>query len=251
MVSGGSVLIYFAYLSRKCNHNTMKKCILHILLLAAICAVCSRCNHLRDEDNPADECYYDGSVEGLKQWYYYKVGTYWIYEDVNSGLRDTLTVIENDESPEGAVIASCEFKAYSTFYDGYILVYFDDSYTIHCLNHRACNCRKIQWGYYDLLPGVTGGGWYFLYPHIPNNYNNVNGAVSILQSYNQEVIVQDSLYRNVVIYNAENSFIEGPQVGGDSGTQVYFSIAKNHFIIRKQVPEYNQDWQLIEHTIVQ
>jgi hypothetical protein len=229
----------------------MKKLSFHILVLIGLCLLFSRCERCKDDDDQEEVCNYDGSVEGLKEWYYYKVGTYWIYEDVNSGIKDTLTVLENEESPSGATYASCKFKAYSTFLDGYILVYFNDSYTIHCLNHNSCDCRKIQWGYYDLNPGVTGGDWYFLYPHIPHNYNNVGFGVSMLQSYNQEMTVQDVSYRDVVIYDAENSFIEGPQNDDYSGTQVYFSIAKNHFIIRKQVPEYNQDWQLIEHVIVQ
>jgi len=229
----------------------MKKFIYHILVLTAICAVCSRCKHLNDDENPDEECHYDGSVEGLKDWYYYKVGTYWIYEDVNSGIKDTLTVFENEESSSGATYASCIFRAFSTYYNGSINVFFNDSYTIHCLNHNSCDCRKVQWGFNSTATGITGGGWYFLYPHIPQNYNNVNGAVSMLQSYNQEMVIQNDIYQEVVIYDAENSFIEGPQNGGDSGTQVYFSIAKHHFIIRKQVPEYNQDWQLIEHVIVQ
>jgi hypothetical protein len=230
----------------------MKKFILHIVLMLIICVVCSRCKHFGDDDNPAEECYYDGSVEGLKEWYYYKVGTYWIYEDVNSGMRDTLTVTFNEESPEGANFASCKFKSFSTYYNGYINVFFNDSYTIHCLNHRLCECRKIQWGFNSTATGVTGGGWYFLYPHIPNNYNNIAGTgTSTLQSNHQQMTVQDSLFIQVVVYDVTNSFIEGPQTGWQPGTQVYFSIAKNHFIIRKQVPEYDQDWQLIEHVIIQ
>jgi hypothetical protein len=230
----------------------MKKFILLVFLLLLMVAVCSRCKHLRDQDDPSNDCYYDGSVEGLKEWYYYKVGTYWIYEDVNSGIRDTLTVLTNAESPQGVDYASCEFKAFSTYYNGFINVYFNDSYTIHCLNHQSCDCRKIRWGFNSTATGVSGGGWYFLYPHIPNNYNNIAGTgTTTLQSFNQEMVVQDSLYRQVVIYDVTNSFIEGPQNGWQSGTQVYFTIAKNHFIIRKQVPEYNQDWQLIEHVIIQ
>lgn len=224
----------------------------HFLVSIALCLLFSRCDRSRDDDGQEEVCNYDGSVEGLKEWYYYKVGTYWIYEDINSGIKDTLTVFENEESSSGATYASCMFRAFSTYYNGSINVYFNDSYTIHCLNHNSCDCRKVQWGFNSTATGITGGDWYFLYPHIPNNYSYIDGGGSTtLQSYNQEMVVQDSLYRQVVVYDVTNSFIEGPQSGWQSGTKVYFSIAKNHFIIRKQVPEYNQDWQLIEHVIVQ
>jgi hypothetical protein len=198
----------------------MKKFIVHILLLMALCVVCSRCKHLRDENHKELECTYNGSFEGLKEWYYYKVGTYWIYEDINSGVRDTLTVFENESSEDNVTNRTCIFRAYSTFYDGSINVYFDDSYTIHCLNYKVCDCKKIRWGFNSTTTGITGGGWYFLYPHILNNYNNVNGAVSKLSAIYPELTVQDITYLDVVVYNAENSFIEGSQDGGDSGTQV-------------------------------
>ena len=53
----------------------------------------SRCKH----EPPEQTCQYDSSLEEMKKWYFFKTGSYWIYEEVNSGARDTVTVYFHEE----------------------------------------------------------------------------------------------------------------------------------------------------------
>lgn len=66
----------------------MMKFLLHLLFLSLLCVGLSRCKH----EPPEQPCQYDSSLEEMKKWYFFKTGSYWIYEEVNSGARDTVTV---------------------------------------------------------------------------------------------------------------------------------------------------------------
>jgi hypothetical protein len=43
----------------------------------------------------SNNCAYDCSLEEMKNYYFFKTGTWWVYEEVDTGVLDTLQVYED------------------------------------------------------------------------------------------------------------------------------------------------------------
>ena len=94
----------------------MKPFIVHLLTLLAICFILSCCKH-EPPTEPAEECQYDNNIGEMKRWYYFKVGTWWVYQEETTGALDTITVYYNVDGFDSG-IDYFEWYGHST-YDGY------------------------------------------------------------------------------------------------------------------------------------
>ena len=221
----------------------MKKFLLHIFFLALLCIALSNCRH--DPDPEPEFCEYDSSVEEMKKWYYFKTGTWWVYEEATSGELDTVTVYNNeDNSPY-----SFEVYMHHSF-DGYnVEYYFTSGHSIHCLTRRSCLCHKVLRSRF--MPGdFAGESNIFLYPLIEGNYNNLTnltgtqGATTTLLDVWSGFELNGIPYTLTVLWDVT---IDSSQ--DDAHTQ--YILGKNSGILQRKIIDQNEVWSLIESNIIQ
>ncbi|MFM9986415.1 MAG: hypothetical protein ACKVOK_14340 [Flavobacteriales bacterium] len=225
----------------------MKQFIIHLLFLVVLCLVLSTCKHEPEPDPPAI-CQYDSSIEEMKKWYYFKTGTWWVYEEQTTGELDTVTVYF-DQSSGGGQVGSFEWEAYSSF-DGYNYYYFfTSSNTIYCLNQPECDCHKVNRA--KGMPGeFVGDSDLFLWPIIEGNYNNIYSNISgQITSGTTTVTSIDGLF--VVGLDTINNVAEWTVTTDDmhEGFSSKYYFAKDIGIVQFEHQNDNSIWKLIEYQI--
>lgn len=200
----------------------------------------STCKKDREEDCPCD---YEQGFQQVKDWMYFETGSYWIYEEENSGAIDTITVYEHwqGQDPEGnnAFISNT-----ISSHDGYLYLYdYNSSFTIHCLNTPSCQCEKVERS--KGRPGeFVGSEKNFFFPAIPGNYSAAGSDVSLVEEVMENhPVLGDSIFFSSVFY-IEDDLSEAHE-------QTRFIIAKNVGIIRKEIVGLELIWNLIEYDIIQ
>jgi hypothetical protein len=217
------------------------------LSLLAIALV--TCRKPDPDPEPPAVCQYDSSVEEMKKWYYFKTGTWWVYQEQTTGALDTITVYYDWEgfNPSGTQ----GFETWCTSsYDGYNQYYsFNDSYSIHCLTSEECLCHKVERA--RGRPGeFVGAGWLFLYPLIEGNFSYQISSDGTQYGQTISTQVLDSLvfngkqYGSVVIWDVDLD-------GSEGDVPAIYSIAQNVGIIRYEYPESNETWVMLECNIIQ
>jgi hypothetical protein len=148
--------------------------ILLVAFLSLLALALVTCRKPDPDPEPPAVCQYDSSVEEMKKWYYFKTGTWWVYQEQTTGALDTITVYYDWEGFNTSGTEGFETWCTSS-YDGFnYKYYFNSSYSIHCLTAPACNCHKV--GRAKTMPGnFVGEGWLFLYPLIEGNYTYLVG----------------------------------------------------------------------------
>ena len=226
----------------------MKQFFLHILCLTALCLVLSNCKHEQPTE-PAAACQYDSSVEEMKKWYYFKIGTWWIYQEETTGALDTVTVYHNWDGINTGGFEGFEWTATSTF-DNYDQFYwFNTSYSIHCLSRKECNCHKLSRGR-GQAGDYVGEGWLFLYPIIEGNFSYLissNGSFGGQTTLNT---LTDSIQHNGITYYNVAAWHVYPD-GSEGDIASDYLIARNVGVIRHEVPSQNKIWNLISYQIQQ
>jgi hypothetical protein len=221
----------------------MIKFLLHLLFLSLLCVGLSTCKH----EPPKDICEYDASLEEMKKWYFFKTGSYWIYEEVNSGARDTVTVYFDEEGISPGGFDYWTMNTYSSYYDYDFNYRFNDSYTVNCLSSRNCQCKKVNRS--KVRPGdFVGDENLFLYPIILGNYNylGTGGSSTVIEVFDT-ISIGEMEFQNVNCWFADNCLTENINpINWDDGVPAKFYFAQEVGIVRKEVLEYIQDWQLVE-----
>jgi hypothetical protein len=229
----------------------MRPFLLHILLLLALCFALSNCKHEPQPEEPK-VCQYDSSVEEMKKWYYFKTGTWWVYQEQTTGDLDTITVYYDWEGTNSSGTVGFEWTATSSW-DGYDQYYiFNDSYSIHCITAETCTCHKVKRA--RGLPGnFVGEAQIFLYPLIEGNYNSVSGYIngqwtgghSTCTDIDLTFVIGGDTIQSVARWDVE---IDGSQENDAPGI---YLIAENIGIVQMEYPQINKSWKLIECQIAQ
>jgi hypothetical protein len=222
----------------KSKHPISLLCLFFLLLL-----VC--CKH----EPPPKICQYDSSVEEMKKWYYFKTGTWWVYQEQNTGDYDTVTVFDHEE---GLSQGGYDFFNYYVHHshDGFdVNYYFNSSYSIHCLSTSECTCHKVLRSRYE--PGnFVGDGWIFLYPLIEGNYSylissdGLEGGKTLMSNFADTLSLFENNYTHVAHWIVD---LDGSM--GDIPGE--YDIAENFGIIKAKYPELNEIWELKESFIIQ
>jgi hypothetical protein len=227
----------------------MKRQLLLFLISLSLCLALANCRHDRDEKpTPIIPCQYDSSVEEMKKWYFFKEGTWWIYQEQNSGTLDTITVYYDWEGTN--IDGTIGFETWgNSSHDGFNYKYsFNSSFSIRCITADACLCHKIK--RVKTMPGnYAGEGQIFLFPIIEGNYSylissdgNEYGrtiSTSLLSTY----YLNEQEFEQVVEWHVD---IDGSM---DDAPAIY-KVAKYTGIIEYEYPESNQHWVLIEKNII-
>ncbi len=230
---------------------SMKKFGLHLLLTTFICLVLANCRHnIEEEPTPVIPCQFDSSIDEMKAWYYFKEGTWWVYEEQTTGALDTITVYYNTDFQSGE---SGSFEWYgNSSYDGYNYKYrFSSGFSIYCLTHQECRCHKVNRSKSKtgMFVGETNA---FIFPIILNNYNNIfgypdgqgtNGTTTVTNT-NQTFELPETYINHVARFDLTTD----QSIGGYAST--YF-IAKNIGIVQVEFPNSSEIWKLVSYQITQ
>ena len=234
----------------------MKYFLVLVLVYVSILFVFSSCEKEREETGHVNyvECVDPAqSIHDMQDWYYFKTGTYWVYQEKYSGRIDTITVYEDFAGVNYSYWFV--FEARSSL-DQFRYTYRADStYSTYCLAHPECQCHRVyrsKWRPEDT--NWVGESQIFVFPHYVGNFNNVsasynfgvdpiNGHTSLTQIFHK-LKFENNPYSDVVQWDVDIDNSE------DDKRTSYF-IAKNVGIIEKINYDLNEDWRLIDYFVIQ
>ena len=223
--------------------------LLSIFATVFICLMLTMCKH-DPPPEPPPICQYDSSIEEMKKWYYFKTGTWWVYEEQTTGALDTVTVYFDQSFGEG-MVGSFEWIANSSF-DGYNYHYFfSSSNTIYCLNQPECDCHKVSRS--KGMPGeFVGESTPYLWPIILGNYNNIVGypngqitaGITSVMATNLTQIINSETIFGIASFNVTTD-------QSIAGWPSEYRLAQNIGVVQRQHPHTNEVWVLINYYVIQ
>jgi len=187
-------------------------------------------------------------AQGIKDYFYFKIGSWWVYEEETSGARDSVCVTEAIENPNNNYFDIRVYSNYQDFYYHYWPVLSQSSpYSVCPDNGLICHrCIKVIRSKYQ--PGnVLGDGTCFIYlptegdfDYVPNVYyeNNKLFVDSIFDSYQLDTFQ----FNKTVKIHELNTIVEGRQP-----TNHYFS--QDVGLVRKELLDSNEVWNLVNYYI--
>ncbi len=226
----------------------MKKTYFHILFLLCLCTVLSTCKHEPEIDPNSSYCGEATTIDEMMEWVYFKTGTYWIYEEQNSGVLDTMTVYFDYSGLSNTGNREFVVKMESSL-DGYTYEYwFNDAWSGECGTREGCFCRVVDCEKY--IPGDYAGGNHFLILPLfignktgQSGYNLEFGSSTIISNIQMDTIFYEE-FSNV--YEIHQAF--SPQHDYEESN---YKLSRNVGIIQKVIPAFSENWQLIEYLIIQ
>jgi hypothetical protein len=200
----------------------------------------------KDKDDPSPGTLY--LSQDLKDYAYFKVGTWWVYEEETShdfdsvylySSLDTIITFDGSSTTPDGTYESIDMNAHS-FYDEYNYNMWANTTWPTIGGKRALNTDKFK-------PGDYVGETVAFFDHAKLNdfmgtYIN-NGKVTLVE-------LQDSMIISNNIFHGVRKFYDNSNSNEHySPTNYYYS--KNIGLIRKEVLSTNKVWNLVRYHIVQ
>ena len=215
------------------------------LLLALLTSGCKK------NDEPCTTCPTSDceDIQNVKHFFYFKVGSWWVYEEENSGMRDSVYVTSAAENPSNY---DFDVEVYSTYQDYYYRYWpqYGASIGSSCSQTgQSCGwCAKVFRSKYK--PGdFVGQATCFIFQPIEGVSDiNPNNSFANNRVYVDEVL--DSIEMNSYIFLRTVKMYENQTyMEGDQPTNHYFS--ENVGLVRKELLDSNQVWNLVNYHIAQ
>ncbi|MFT6502329.1 MAG: hypothetical protein ACJASQ_002455 [Crocinitomicaceae bacterium] len=218
----------------------------HIITLLLCTLILLGCK--KDEPIPCQETRNENceDIQNVKHFFYFKVGSWWVYEEETSGDLDTVYVTEASENPSNY---DFDVRMYSSYQDFYYHFWPETASVDGPCPSSGSICQRcllVQRSKYR--PGViVYQAKCFLF--IPNegdldfNYNTLvnNNKVSVDQI--DSTFFNGTLqFERTVKMHEMNTVMEGYQP-----TNHYFS--ENVGLTRKELIDSNQVWNLVDFYI--
>ncbi len=232
---------------RQSKNNSFSGKILPCLMFLLLISACKK-----DPEPPVksycelhpDECV---DVRDVKNYFYFQVGTWWVYEEENSGKRDSVYVTETF-SDTGSVIFST--RLFSE-YDGYYYRFWTTGVGSNVENNmtkkserstRVLRSKGKPGDYVGeatcFLFYPTAGLWTYTNGGGYIGYGNKLEVEEVFENY----LVVDESYQNVVKMSEEYTVVEESQP-----TIHYY--CPNVGLIKKELLDSNQIWNLVDYHI--
>jgi hypothetical protein len=196
----------------------------------------------KEEECP-ETCAEDESIAELHDWFFYDEGSYWIYEEENSGALDTVTVYDawrgaDPDGEEGFI-----WHSYSSYFDYDFTYIFHDSFSRSCAIGN-CQCKRVERS--KSRPGdFVGADYIFHSPVFVGNWGTLDdGAVVTVTDRLDSLTLNNHIFTNVFRHHATEDDSEGDQ-------EVVYFIGRHFGIIKKELIDENQVWNLIDYEIIQ
>lgn len=227
----------------------MKYFLVLVLVYVSILFVFSSCEKEREETGHVNyvECVDPAqSIHDMQDWYYFKTGTYWVYQEKYSGRIDTITVYEDFAGVNYSYWFY--FRCVSSL-DGFRNTYWVDStYSRSCLNAPDCICHRVyrsKWRPEDA--NYIGESVPFAYGHYYGNFvaqPNVIEGLSYLTTFYNKLNFENQNFKEVVTWDVHGD-------SSENDTHVEYLVARNVGIIEKINYDLNEDWRLIDYFVIQ
>jgi hypothetical protein len=211
------------------------------IVLTIMAFVFSGCR--RDTDSEEPLCHGTGFSKDVKEWMLFQPGTYWIYEEENSGIIDSVyvTFATHYGDPESADF-NCITKNTLDNYESAYHRAHNELTCFPCLSpHGACVIIMRE----KYKPNdFVGETVYFLYDHFIGDWRRTGNDTIALSNIQGSLALENDIFSNVVQIHHAKDITEH-----DQETNFYF--AKNIGIVKKELLDSNQVWNLIRYYIVQ
>ncbi len=184
-------------------------------------------------------------IQNVKHFFYFKVGSWWVYEEENSGARDSVYVTLASENPNNY---DFNVEVYSTYQDYYYRFWPQYSPANGCSSSGViCNwCLNIKRSKYKpgdfvaesecaMFTPKIGRKKYVWTVTMPNNY------IELTQLDSTFYLAGESYGRTFKISEL-NTYMEG-----DQPTNHFFS--EHVGLVRKELLDSNQVWNLVDYHI--
>ena len=221
--------------------------IIPVLLLGACVFMFSTCKKKEDKQfcsNNPNEC---KSVLEAKDYFAFKVGSWWVYEEENSGLRDSCYVTHGNVSDSWYF----ETEIYSTLQDFSYNYYPKYIQVLEGCNANATVNKKCL--YVDREKGKPGEYVGHGYCFFVNYYQGASKNVPNISFSNNKIII-DEIYSNYTNGTFPNQFQKtikihelNTYIEGEQPTNHYYS--KGIGIVKKEFLDSNQVWNLVNYHI--
>lgn len=185
-------------------------------------------------------------IQNVKHFFYFKVGSWWVYEEETSGALDTVYVTEAAENPSNY---DFDIRVYSTYED-----YYYHFWPEYASGAQACSedgvicqyCITIKRSKYQ--PGNVLGQYncFFYIPTVGEydyNSNTINpyNVVRINSKYLEYFLSGLSFTRTFQIHEDNNRHEDYQE------TNHYFS--ENVGLVRKELLDSTKVWNLVDYYI--
>ncbi len=226
---------------------TKTKQIRRMLLFAFVLLLVTSCK----KDPPTSYCSENPGacvdVRDVKDYFYFKIGSYWVYEEQTSGERDSVYVIETESDPNSVLFLT---RLHST-YDGYDYPYWTKGVDPSVKNNvarkseRATSVRRAKTKTGDYIAEATC----FLFYPTKGLWTYSNGGGYIGYDNRLEVndvfdtyTVLDQNFIDVVCIKEDHTAIEESQP-----TVHYYSPKIG--LVKKELLTDNEVWNLVKYHI--
>lgn len=215
-----------------------------IVLIILVSASCSK----PPPQSCAEPCQPINTVD-LKDWHFFQEGTTWIYEEINSGLKDTVEVVDADAFTDDEGLEYWDFTAYHSYSQTFTRQWSNDTWSGPCPDNTVCDCARIFRSKYADSEFI-GESWLFTFPQSEESYLYLAWPVAGEHNRSSVTALQDSVevlpgvYSDVAIWG-----VDYDPLFEDQSTE--YHLAKGLGIAKLKIPEEEQEWVLIECDIVQ
>jgi hypothetical protein len=218
----------------------------HIITLLLCTLILLGCK--KDEPIPCEETGNENceDIQNVKHFFYFKVGSYWVYEEETSGDLDTVYVTEASENPSNYDFDVRVYSTYQDYYYHFWPEYFPGNNGCPDNGSICKRCLSVKRSKYK--PGnVLGEGKCFFFTPSVGEYDyvfslvNPNNMALITENYSTYEIGGLSFERTIVVHE-DNSQQENYQE-----TNHFFS--ENIGLVRKELIDSSKIWNLVDYYI--
>jgi hypothetical protein len=187
-------------------------------------------------------------IQNVKNFFYFKVGSWWVYEEENSGVRDSVYVTSAAQNPSNY---DFNVEVYSTYQD-YTYRYWPEYYPN---SNNGCpesgllckRCMLVKRAKYRPGDFVGESRCFIFIPRVGDNQGVPNvyfegNRIYVTDVQDSILLGNNSLARTITMFE-DNTLMEGRQP-----TNHYFS--ENVGLVRKELLDSNEVWNLVDYYIV-
>lgn len=223
----------------------MKKVIyISLFLMGCFFLVITSCK--KDKTPNSTPCTTCQKVTEAKDYFAFKIGSWWVYEEETSQERDSVYVTESTIDANGYNFDIRMFSTYQNFYYHYWPTYISNLSGCNETNPISKKCLLVNRSKYQ-FGNYVGEGYCFFIAYRPGDYVGsfnvyfANNKVFIEQIFT-EFNLDGLMFEKTIKTHELSTFIEGIQP-----TNHFFS--KGVGLIRKELIDSNQVWNLVNYHI--
>ncbi len=204
----------------------------------------------KDDQIPFCEQYSDECVDirMVKDWFYFDIGSRWVYEEENTGQRDTVIVTSSWSDTGSFEFTTRVFSSYDRYYyrcwANSAIRYGDDKLVKKSTRSTSVKRSKGKDGDY-----VGESTCFVFYPIA--GYSQPNNSLAAITD---NILYIDSTFFSMELTDQE--FVNVIKVRGDhstteEGQPTIHYYANGVGLIRKELIDSNQVWNLISYSVSQ